>query len=261
MRGSGLEDVLGVIFGPNTVEHTLNGKAYARAIRGHLLICKALQDLLSTYLQCDAAVGDVEDDYVPPVVLCTDEAVALCGAITSVLCERIENVYTAVCEQGFTEQNAHALDVEDDVIATVFSFIDKLKSSLSANSRTAKLWLYYITCVDLLKQFLVAERTGNWNLHLHVVYKMLSIFAATGHGNYAKSGRIYLQQMKELPATHPHLYKLFLDGHHTVRRSDRYWAGLSMDLIIEQTMMRAVKSRGGLTRGRGLHESFRTTLV
>ena len=86
---------------------------------------------------------------------------------------------------------------------------------------------------------------------------MLSLFAATGHNNYAKSSRLYIQQMENLSESHPQLYEQFLNGHHSVRRSDRFWAGLSLDLVIEQTMMRAIKSRGGLTRGRGMHETVR----
>jgi hypothetical protein len=39
-----------------------------------------------------------------------------------------------------------------------------------------------------------------------------------------------------------------------VRRSDRLWAGLSVDLIIEQVLMRSMKTSGGLTRGRGMTE-------
>ena len=37
-----------------------------------------------------------------------------------------------------------------------------------------------------------------------------------------------------------------------VRRSDRYWAGLSTDLVIEQVLMRSIKTTGGLTRGHGM---------
>ena len=44
-------------------------------------------------------------------------------------------------------------------------------------------------------------------------------------------------------------------GHHVIRRSDRYWGGLSTDLTIEQTLMRTTKTNGGLTRGRGIDES------
>ena len=41
---------------------------------------------------------------------------------------------------------------------------------------------------------------------------------------------------------------------HVIRRSDRYWAGLSSDLIIEQVLMKGIKTTGGLTRGRGMSE-------
>ena len=48
-----------------------------------------------------------------------------------------------------------------------------------------------------------------------------------------------------------------MNGLHAVRRSDRYWNGLWSDLTIEQTLMRSIKTRGGLTRGRGMSESVR----
>ena len=42
-----------------------------------------------------------------------------------------------------------------------------------------------------------------------------------------------------------------------IRRSDCYWAGLSSDLVIEQVLMRSMKTNGGLTRGRGMTEQQR----
>jgi len=48
---------------------------------------------------------------------------------------------------------------------------------------------------------------------------------------------------------------------HCVRRSERFWTALSTDLVIEQTTMKAIKSRGGLTHGRGLSESLRILWV
>ncbi|KAG1714706.1 Multidrug resistance-associated protein 1 [Nymphon striatum] len=44
---------------------------------------------------------------------------------------------------------------------------------------------------------------------------------------------------------------------HAVRRSGRFWAGLWSDLVIEQTLMRSIKSSGSLTRGRGFEENVR----
>ena len=87
---------------------------------------------------------------------------------------------------------------------------------------------------------------------------MIDLFAATGHVNYAKSARLHLQEMLELETTHPWVYVNFSEyGYHMVRRSDRFWAGLWTDLVIEQVLMRGLKSRGGLTHGRGVTESVR----
>lgn len=65
---------------------------------------------------------------------------------------------------------------------------------------------------------------------------------------------VYLQEMQSLEENHPAVYQAFLNGHHVIRRSDRYWAGLSTDLVIEQMLMRSIKTTGGLTRGRGMSE-------
>ena len=94
------------------------------------------------------------------------------------------------------------------------------------NIRTAKFWIQYQNYVDILKLFIRAERTGNWEIHLVALRKMINLFAATGHINY------------------PWVYTNFAKhGYHTVRRSDRYCAGVWSDLIIEQVLMKALKSR------------------
>ena len=52
-----------------------------------------------------------------------------------------------------------------------------------------------------------------------------------------------------------------MEGYHVVRRSDRFWAGLSTDLIIEQVLMRSITTHGGLTRGNGMTENQRLVWV
>ena len=91
---------------------------------------------------------------------------------------------------------------------------------------------------------------------------MMNLFAATGHHNYAKSTRVYLQMMVDLPKLHPWLYEKFSnEGSFVCRRSHRYWVGLWPDLTIEQVMMRAIKGRGGLIKGSGFSESVRVLWV
>ena len=86
---------------------------------------------------------------------------------------------------------------------------------------------------------------------------MLNLFAATGYVHYAKCSRIYLQMMANLECIHPWLCQRFaLEGLFVVRRSERLWPGLRPDLSIGE-MVRALKSRGGLTHGSGFTESVR----
>ena len=73
---------------------------------------------------------------------------------------------------------------------------------------------------------------------------------------------VSMDQMHELPTEQPWVYQCFSEhGFNAVRRNCRYWAGLWTDLVIEQVMMRSIKSRGGLTRGRGMTESVRLQWV
>ena len=58
--------------------------------------------------------------------------------------------------------------------------------------------------------------------------------------------------MSDLEETHPDVHQKFLDGFHVIRRSTQCWARLSSNLVIEQTLMRSLKSIGGLTSGSGM---------
>ena len=121
-------------------------------------------------------------------------------------------------------------------------------------SKTIMLWLQYMKMVEIALSFLKAERTGDWQLHLDTCRQMLPYFASPGHYHYFKSTYLYLQTMYQLPMTHPNMYEHFQNGLHVIRRSDHFWAGLSTNLVIEQTLMCALKSSGGLTRGSGMTE-------
>ena len=124
---------------------------------------------------------------------------------------------------------------------------------------TAQLWLQYMDTIDILRTFLRSERTGDWRMHVHALHDMLPYLAAAGHNLYTKSIYVYLQRLAQLSIQHPDVHHQFQNGYHVVRRSDQYWAGLSTDLLIEQVLMRSVKTTGGLTRGRGMSESQRST--
>ncbi|XP_045211013.2 uncharacterized protein LOC123562441 [Mercenaria mercenaria] len=146
---------------------------------------------------------------------------------------------------------------EDDSLQSVCEILT-LKTDYLKGYRTARLWIQYMEMITILRDFIRAERTSNWYDHLRSVFRMLPFFAASGHNLYLKSAYIYLQKMLQLKASHPEVHEAFVSGFHSVRRTDKFWAGLSTDLIIEQVLMRSLKTTGGLTRGRGISENQRT---
>ena len=226
MAGSGIEELLAEVYAENSVEHMLSGKAVSRSLRGHFLVESSLKDLLF-----DLAAEDFGIDVQP-------------------LKEFVQHM-----EKEKDSDSIHSF-LQSQVMLDINSAFKEISIKLE-HQRTSKLWLRYLQYVSILKKFIFAERTSNWQLHLDSSAEMLNLFASTGHINYAKSARFYIQQMKSLQEDHPWLFEQFTKGEHAVKRSNHSWAGLWSDLVIEQTLMRSVKSRGGLTRGRGMNESVR----
>ena len=106
--------------------------------------------------------------------------------------------------------------------------------------------------VEICLQFLRAKYTGNLQLQLDMSRMTLPYFASFGHHRYQKSVYLHLQTMSQIHVTHPDLNKHFMNVLlHVIRRSGRFWTGLSPGLVIEQDLIRSLKASGDLTRGRG----------
>jgi len=247
MAASGLQEALEQVYAQNAVVHMLNGKAIARALRGHFIVDAALNALI---------LASTFDINLPEIT--TDEREGVVGILQTH--DSIDNADLKEAVILYENLIQGSLTVEDVCKSATISRIDDVfqskKQSLKI-SRTAALWLQYMDMIDILRKHIRAERTGNWNLHLQAVSEMLPYMATSGHNNYTKSLHLYLQQMSNLQNNHPEVYRHFQDGLHVIRRSDRYWAGLSSDLVIEQVLMRSMKTNGGLTRGRGMGEQQR----
>jgi len=242
MAGSGLQEVLETCYGPNAVGHMLAGRSVARALRGHYLVQSALYSIL------------LNPEFCPNIADSECEVETLSDGDR----DHLHQMYNSVVVDRGQQFDSSDMDCLDKLMQAIVA----RKDSVTHSSATAQLWVQYIEHVDLLKAFIRAERTGDWDLHLYTLSKMINVFAACGHNKYAKSGRLYLEMMLDLPNTHPELHDLFArHGLHSVRRSDRYWGAISTDLAIEQVLMKALKSRGGLTHGRGMTESVRLLWV
>ena len=133
--------------------------------------------------------------------------------------------------------------VDDESVLELEKLLQDVKATC-CESRTGKLWLSFMDFVSTCRLFITAERTGNWALHLKATQDMLPLFAATGHNNYAKCCRLYLQDAQNLCSCMDEKMK---DGLFTVHRNKAlFWSGTWTDMVIEQCLMRSGKTTGGL---------------
>ena len=218
MEGTGLKSALETVYAPLTVGHMFTGKAYSRAVRGHLLCASAVQSLVLKIFWS---------------ILSPDDQLEL---------------------QKYYESDDPSKFESEELAIKLNTWMETKHDELSKSSRTAALWLNYIKYICIVQEFIRAERTNDWNLHILATKSMLNLFAATGHNNYAKTCRLYLQSLSELERNHPEIFNEFIQGNHTVRRTLKNWAGIWTDLSIEQILMKSLKGRSGVI-GKGITEN------
>ena len=222
MSGSGLQQVLEVVYAPNTVVHMLAGRAMARAFRGHMFVDSALNAII-TARAFNVSLPEPQAVIIDEVLSRGDDA----PQADSQQCETDEaqralrefSQIPGDLQQALQQSDALIQGEEPSLPRKV---LDRIERQLEEEKRkmdghrTAQLWLQYMDMVDILRRFVRAERTGNWHLHLRTLREMLSFLAAAGHNLYTKSIYIYLLQMQDLPFSHPEVFESFSNGHHVV---------------------------------------------
>ncbi|VDI39229.1 Hypothetical predicted protein [Mytilus galloprovincialis] len=148
MRSSGLQEILELIYAPNAVTHMLSGKAVARAIRGHMLVDTAIHSLLvSKIFNFDFPADENEEGNINDSV---DDILS-----------KAADVYTELLEGTLSISSACDSAVLQSINETIHRPLEEMKKN-----RTSKLWLQYTEMIQILRQFIKAERTGDWELHL-----------------------------------------------------------------------------------------------
>ena len=219
MKDSGLVEVLTTIYAECTIKKILSGHQYARAVRAHSLVHLALaKKIFSRIKKKNPEFSAFENIDFPP-----------------------EDVDDLLLDEDFRKVTAE---------------FEKELEILEKTNPTCKLWVQYCKMVLIVNDFMYAEKTGDWELHLKTVERMLPFFHATGHFPYAKSAQLYLKDMKDLKEkmNSTEYQKFTKDGFWTARRTNKFYSGIFTDQTIEQTLMRQLKFEGGLFR-RGVTES------
>lgn len=69
------------------------------------------------------------------------------------------------------------------ILAKLSKMLEEAKEKCRDNSRTSCVWIQYMTMVDILKNYIRAERTGDWKMHLKSMKDILPYFAAAGRAS------------------------------------------------------------------------------
>ncbi|KAK3700422.1 hypothetical protein QZH41_004482 [Actinostola sp. cb2023] len=142
------------------------------------------------------------------------------------------------------DENVKELECQVQQVVSVFN---EFKEEARAKSKLFAFWEEYGTMVDILLQFIKAERTGDWNLHLAATANMLPYFFAMDRQNYARWMPVYLAEMNQLHDKHPEVHQQFVDGNHAVSRSDNQpFSQVWTDMALEQSINADSKSIGGI---------------
>lgn len=87
-----------------------------------------------------------------------------------------------------------------------------------------------------MNQLQIVLLSGNYQLLKETIRRKIPFFAASGHNSYTRAAYVFLQDMNNLETNNRTVFDFFNDGNFVTRRTDRFWAGLPDDLIIEQVI-------------------------
>lgn len=100
--------------------------------------------------------------------------------------------------------------------------------------------------IEIIKDLIKSDRSGDWNLNVKSVKKMLPIFHVLDRTNYGRWGTLYLQDLLSLSHSHPDVYQKFLGGKFTVELSNNSFSSIAPDQGLETTINRLHKSGYGI---------------
>ena len=221
---SGIEDLLieSGVYGSGTASQILKGSSSNRGVRAHKLVMEAMFRLQwnAFVIWLEDSDNNIDQDAVAEVARSCREAV----------------------QSGTNlDESLGTLAETKTELATLFTVF---KTETRSKLMLFAFWDDYIIMVQLLLQFIRAERTIDWNLHLSATASMTPHVFAMDRQNYSWWLPIYLADMDLLPQVHPVVYHEFMSGNHAISRSSQtqVWT----DMALEQSINLDSKTNGGI---------------
>ena len=185
----------------------MKGKSYNRGIPAHKLAMEVLFHLMwGAFIGWYAShAGDGEERL-------TDEDAVI---------RKAEESRRAVTMKADVQSSVNKFQQETTELRYLFQ---DFTAQSRAKSKMFAFWEEYGEMVKLLFQFVKAERTGNWELHLSSVSAMVPHFFAMDRPNYARWLPVCIMEMRKLATKHPEVHQEFVNRYHAVIRSGKPFA-------------------------------------
>ena len=221
MTSSGLQSMLESVYVENTVPYVEWQSNFSSSAWSSVSGCCTMCNNHVRNVQLPITVDSEKESSEPPELFNLADNLDLLK-ITDLLDKSISGEVSAE-------------DIErEKVFRKLIEKINSYKEHL-ASSRTANLWVQYIEMVEILCNFIKAERAGNFShFHLQAINDMLPFIAASGHSLYAKSAYMYLKTMSSLQEKHPNVYRKFKEGFNFVRRTDNFGRDCQQTLLLSK---------------------------
>ncbi|XP_057306368.1 uncharacterized protein LOC130644684 [Hydractinia symbiolongicarpus] len=101
---------------------------------------------------------------------------------------------------------------------------------------TAQYWMGYVEMIRLYHDFSRSLRDGNFDLYVCCLPKVANYFFSMNHPNYARWIVRYHDNLLKLKDSHPEVYTEFQRGLFSLRRTQKSFSRLPIDLTLEQTI-------------------------
>ncbi|GFW82708.1 uncharacterized protein TNCV_3492801 [Trichonephila clavipes] len=130
------------------------------------------------------------------------------------------------------------IELPNKVLSKVLSAYQKLveETRQGEHGKTAQFYLIYIKLVNYYITLSRSIRMGDFEMFKYVIPKITNLFFAVNQPNYARWCVKYLDNLNKVDETHPGLKNYFMNGCFGIKRTDKPFSSIIIDLILEQTI-------------------------
>ena len=106
------------------------------------------------------------------------------------------------------------------------------------HGKFAQCWMLNNKMIHLYHEFIRSIRTGDLELYIYCLPKIVAFFFAFNHQSYARWLTIYHDNLLKIQETHPQVHKEFKSGYFALKCTSKSFSRIPIDLTNDATCQR-----------------------